>query len=248
VPNTLKYVLRVCLSIYHLNKGDIKLVEKLEAKQPLIGVFVTVKNMAMMRRQFPPERLLMIAEANLKAATELFFFSIKDVDSDEWTIDGVYYDHAEKKWRRKEYPLPEVLYNRGGSCKSKAFDALWDKCRELGVHTINWICGFDKWETYSVLRRTPLLRPHLPVTRLYQSPKDLVVMLRKYDQLYLKSCKGRKGLQVLKVTKLAGGEYEYSHYRHGLHIKNGGIYKLLKDIRSFFRGYYPGSNQTNLAG
>lgn len=59
-------------------------------------------------------RFIELAKANQDAQTTLYFFSSKDVNLDKQKIQGTYYNEKKVYWEKKEYPLPDVLYDRGG--------------------------------------------------------------------------------------------------------------------------------------
>jgi hypothetical protein len=177
-----------------------------------------------------------LAKANKKARTTLYFFSTRDVDFDRKVIKGMWFDDAKNHWETGEFPFPDVLYVRGGSGESvetivKQFDG-------MGIKKINPITAFNKWELYNKLSRDGNVRKYLPYTRDFdlEDTRRLGDILRKRKTIYLKACRGRRGLQVMRVTRLSSGGYEYSYSILGRLIRRkvSGLTRLQKALKSFF--------------
>jgi hypothetical protein len=84
--------------------------------RPIVGVVVGIKPIPLQEMKNYP-RLMKLAEANLEAKTNLNFFSSRDVELSKSRVRGTYYNFSTKRWERKQFSLPDVIYVRGGSGK-----------------------------------------------------------------------------------------------------------------------------------
>jgi hypothetical protein len=187
----------------------------------LVGVFLGRKHRSLLEKGKPVERIARLQRANRKAKTNLYFFSIEDVHLNDLTIDGVYFESTNGKWMKKSFPFPQVLYNRGGFPKRQR--EKWLKFKRAldvqGVKYLNYVNGFNKWEVYEALKKREEVRAYIPFTCYYQNKIDLIRMFNKFDTVYLKACRGRKGYQVMKVSKLDRDQYEYGYFKKNDTVK-----------------------------
>jgi hypothetical protein len=205
---------------------------------PLIGVFIHESG----RMPYQPGSASYGAVEGVyrQARAFLYYFYLNDIDYDRRLISAVYFDRVARGWRKALFPYPDTVYLRSGvpERRDREFVLMQKAFKELQVPAVNSLVGFDKWEVYRVLEEDAALRPHLPETRLYQSKgKELELMLRAYGRVYLKGCRGRRGRQVMRVTRLAGGRYEYRCFvdkliRRTVNSRAG----LCRAVESFFQG------------
>jgi hypothetical protein len=208
---------------------------KVTFKKPIVGVFLSKKQIRNLRARQPLFKLLALAEANLEADNVLFFFSIGDVDFNNDSIKGTYYHPARGDWETAAFPFPDVLYNRrSAGLQNQKVQEFKARLRSLGGKTLNAQEDFDKWHVYEQLIDYRAVRPHLPPTLLYQAESDLEKALAAYGQVYVKACVGRKGQKVMKVAKQTGGGFTYSYYGDRLYHKNAaGLAELVRGINEF---------------
>lgn len=77
------------------------------------------------------------------------------------------------------------------------------------------------------LHRYSTISPHIPDTVKLSSPSEIDEMLKKHSKVYIKACKGRRGKQVMRVSKKIDGTYEYRYYNNQLFIGTmNHLYKL----------------------
>ncbi|EEG78097.1 YheC/YheD family endospore coat-associated protein [Dethiobacter alkaliphilus] len=187
---------------------------------PVIGVFTSVGQVRKANLQDPIFRLTELVRANEEARIILYFFSIKDVDFAQKHIRGTYYDKKTCRWLKKNFPYPDVLYDRGGGAlKSQKLKS--DKIREhLNTHSnsinINPRYFFDKWDVYNKLAVQEEIARYLPHTELYETPEDLHIMLDAYSAVYVKESSSNNGRGVFRVKRLAFGMFELSYYKDNL--------------------------------
>jgi hypothetical protein len=204
-------------------------------KHLLIGIFAEKENLADLFHR--SHRRIAVLEKNFDAA--VFFFSPHDINYQTYFINGAYFNRKRGCWEHKTFRFPDVIYLYSGLPKlHQADQALFMHAVEkLKVRIVNKLLELNKWEVYRALRHNSALRPHLPETILCREQrKDLETMLRKYGGAYLKACRGRRGQQVMQVTWLRGGSYEYRYFVGKLATGKVNMNELLKVINRFFRG------------
>jgi hypothetical protein len=196
-------------------------------KRPIVGVILGnrfVKTRGVQR----------LAEANRKAGTNLYFFGTKDINYKRRGIYGTYYDALTKKWRRKRFPLPNVLYVRGGTGSGVA--RVVKRFDNLGIKRINALTGFDKGELFLYLQRDPDLQPYLPFTKTLDNPSEARTYIRRLGNVYIKACRGRRGMQVMRVIKVKHRGYRYSYSVIGSLVRNRANH--FKDMNKVLRRFF----------
>jgi|GEM_PF-524598 len=176
-----------------------------------------------------------LVRANRQAKTRLYFFTTTDVHFRRKRVYGTYWNPKRRKWMRKAFPLPDVLYDRGGNKRSKVRTRLIrNTMRQMEIKTINPRITFNKWEMYNILKQNPEIAPHLPPTIYATSMQDIRQMLKDARVVYLKAFYGSRGTKVVRVAKTKKG-YTFSYFRKRLVIrKKSNFKKVRRSIRSFF--------------
>lgn len=193
--------------------------ERTQNEPPIIGVFVLNKCLIRLLHQDYDFRSYFrfhgLAQASIQTNIPLYFFSILDVDMERHTILGTYYDLKKEKWRQRVFPFPDVLYDRrgGGGKLSKArANEIRRLLAELNIPKINSKSYFDKWDVFDHLQNHAAVRRRLPPTKLYTNDQYLLKFLNKHKTIYLKSLRGSRGLQVMRIEKLKRNKYSYSYF------------------------------------
>lgn len=186
----------------------------------MVGVFITrkhAKDLVTMNPQFLSShryiRFIELARASQDVDFALYFFTSNRVNFARGCVMGIYYDQQKDSWGEKIFPLPHLLYDRGGGLSPKSM-RLINTFRELGIHNINARHFFDKWDLYERLSRLDTISPHLPVTVKGDKGIDILQMLNKYGDVYVKTRRGSCGLGVIRIEKLGPDRYGY-YYSYG---------------------------------
>lgn len=149
-----------------------------------------------------------------------FVFAVEDVDFAQRRVLG--YARVGGRWVPREYPLPDVVYNRVPDRKSEVSLPVMrfkQQIKRLQPAVALFNPKFlNKWELYGLLAKQPELTPFVPETCLYREPKDLVDMLRKHDMVYLKPQDTFAGRGIMRVwrkgQKLVLSYKDGAKYRH----------------------------------
>lgn len=200
--------------------------------RPIVGVIFGIRsNMPNEIENYP--RLKRLAEANVEAKTTLFFFCSEDMDKSNKRINGIYYNYRTRRWDRKQFPYPDVLYVRGGS--GKEIDDALEEFDRSSIKRINPIHAFNKGDLYELLNRNKNVRHYLPPTKIVQSIAEIERMIRDHGIVYVKACRGRKGTKVMRIEQRRNGYlYSYSILGNLVRKRINTMEELQKVIQSFF--------------
>lgn len=206
-------------------------------EKPIVGVLVgnNYINKILKRQNLP--RANRYQAASQSSGVFFYFFSLKDINVKNKTVEGVYFNIKNKLWEKKQFPYPRYIYKKvSGSKNNSIFYKRFKKeLEENSIQSLNYIEGFNKWEVYQNLSKDKNFNEYLPQTIIYNNPSDIENMFKKSDRLYLKACLGGRGRQVVRITKLPSGSYEFSHFNKELYIqKFQNLNRLINKINRFF--------------
>lgn len=189
-------------------------------KNVVVGVFISKKHaqdLVTMNPKFVNShryiRYIELAKANEGLDVTLYFFSTDHVSFEKNHVMGIYYNQRENSWRQKKFPLPHLLYDRGGGTSQSAMLVI-KKFGELGIKNINARHYFDKWDLYDRLSKLDTMSPHLPVTIKGDKTASIVKMLNQYGHVYVKTRRGSCGTGVIRIEKHSPDKFRY-YYSYG---------------------------------
>lgn len=209
-----------------------------DIQRPIVGVLITRSTIIKLtrhkkgfwRHHYP--KIFQLAKAREEAQVTLYFFSPKNINLTQETIIGTYYDEEDQLFKHKEFPLPDVIYCRGGRNTSKNVLRLLQLKPVIKINPLT----FNKWNVYKKLQYFPELQDYLPFTKLCQGDQDIIDFLETHSELYLKGVRGGRGKRIFYLRKLPQGGYEYSYYVRKLIIQQvDNINELLQKIREFYK-------------
>ncbi|NLY38031.1 MAG: YheC/YheD family protein [Firmicutes bacterium] len=207
-------------------------------KRPIIGLLLNNFAVNALKSHFQEAlyKLNKNAQAAAKANVTLAVFSPKDISFNPDRLNGLVYNQGRKRWETVTLPCPDVLYDRGvGSFtnQKKRGTYVRQELNRRGVIKLNARHYFDKYELYKIISKHPSLSSYLPQTRLLESEADLRDMLRAYNQVYVKALTGRRGREVIKISRVSPHSYLYSYFQTRLY---SGRVSSLQDLMRVIRG------------
>ncbi|WP_164984963.1 YheC/YheD family protein [Ammoniphilus sp. CFH 90114] len=183
-------------------------------------------------------RIKELFKASKEAEVPVYYFSIPDFDYINKKIRGTYFDERSLTWKKRIFPLPDVLYTRRGAPGRSGMmvEFIERSLAHLNTVNINAKSFFDKWDVYDKLQQIPAARKYLPPTRFYKDPQDLLNFLNDFDTVYLKGIRGGRGRWIFRVRKLAQGGYEYSYFVNEVTVGRVQHFRdLVRVVRRFFK-------------
>nr|WP_143824731.1 YheC/YheD family protein [Natranaerobius trueperi] len=108
--------------------------------------------------------------------------------------------------------MPDIIYDRGSGFPKRQKNVVKEIRKKLRKDIkskfINNRDYIGKWRTYKYLIDYDYLSRHLPYTIRYNSFKDILIMLKRYDLIFLKSYYCREGKQIISISKQREGEIQ----------------------------------------
>lgn len=140
-----------------------------------------------------------------------FAFSTNSIDFNRKIIYG--YTHGKEGWRKRIFPIPDVIYPREGGY-SPAKLKIRRRLQSMGCSFINPPL-IGKWETHKILSQNPILGSYMPDTQLVTSFHEVDRMLKKYGAVYMKPINGSMGRNIIRVIKKKNiNVYEYQYQQN----------------------------------
>jgi glutathione synthase/RimK-type ligase-like ATP-grasp enzyme len=171
--------------------------------QPVLGILTLyLTNSKMLEERQIYEK--MIAAGN-RIGISVFVFTPQDVEDSNGRIHAMVFNTVTGTWSRRWVRFPHVIYDRCRIQKSNRFQQLL-AFRKRYSHLLFLNRPLrNKWTVHNTLGKVSAFRPHLPVTKLYQSSEDVSTMLRKFPTVYLKPINGTGGRGILRIDRQKDG-------------------------------------------
>ncbi len=173
------------------------------AGKPLLGILTLYLN----ERKVIDERRMFqkMTKVGQKLGLDVVVFTPDDVEEDSGRVYAMAYHPRKQMWQRKWTRMPHLIYDRARYQRNKRFERLMAFRRKYAnLHFLNRPLR-NKWTLYRKLESIPEIRPHLPATRLYESPADVAAMLKKFSTVYFKPINGTGGRGILRIDRMPGG-------------------------------------------
>ncbi|HWI55395.1 MAG TPA: YheC/YheD family protein [Desulfobacteria bacterium] len=185
-------------------------------RRPLIGIFEEPWETQDFKLQRAGNYQLLLARASTELGCITYHFSLNELRGTN-CIEGWYYDPGQKKWLQKEFPWPQVLYDRAtfpyASQREKAKE-FRRALKHFGqTMFLNTRSVFGKGYTSDILSKMPILSKYLPFNVENPSPLTVEGMVKRYSSVFIKTEHGSNLQGVLKVTRqnrsyVMSGRYE----------------------------------------
>ncbi|WP_037464535.1 YheC/YheD family protein [Shimazuella kribbensis] len=108
------------------------------------------------------------------------------------------------RWKFEKKPLPLVIYDRCYYTSTAHFQLYRSHIlrihQDKSVQFLGRALG-GKIQTHNMLKSNQEIEPYLPETQLYQGPRSIVEMLKKYPHICIKPNGGSHGIGVISIKK-----------------------------------------------
>ncbi len=127
-------------------------------------------------------------------------FHPKDISIKKNYLNGELFDPTFNRWIKKQYPLPDIIYDR---CFY-----LNDNCYKKYQPIIHWLkktvpfLGYglpDKWAVYQQLISEKSISPFLPHTKKVTDLSVIDYMLNHYREIFFKPISGSQGRGIFSI-------------------------------------------------
>lgn len=160
-------------------------------------------------------------------------FTPLDIDPLTELVNGLSYNHSERKWEGKSFPLPDYIYDRcfyNDPFLSKKAEPIVNWLKQRPGTTFLGYGLPNKLEVYESLKTEEAIAPYLPNTSIMSTYPKLIRLLKKEKSIILKPIKGSGGNGIVHIQLLKNGVTIHSQH------KGEKIYKTFT-TQSDFRTY-----------
>ncbi|SES10732.1 YheC/YheD family protein [Salipaludibacillus aurantiacus] len=210
----------------------------MSTSSPVIGLLCRAKMKKSLLRQKVSFRARLSYRAGLQTGATVYFFTAKDFIKQRNKIKGVYYDKSQKKWRRKLFPFPDIIFRLGGTYTANKYPSFNRSLKSHKTIVLNRLKSFDKYTQYKVLRKKSSTASALPITRELSLSKkqQLFQFINRHSNVYIKAKYSFQSRGVMRVRKKGTNSFEYLYF-YRKRIKRGTVSKtqLMKTLTSFFK-------------
>lgn len=163
---------------------------------PFIGIYMGRKESTVIKK-------LRLIDSYIKNYQELngviFAFSLDNVNKEDLTIGGYYYNPNKERWEKSVLPFPASIFRKN------TYNLQWrEYFGSLYGNKIFNYKSIDKWEMYDRLRQFNEIEEYLPPTAKYINEEDVLSMLEKYRNVYVKPISGKKGKGIYNIVVIDG--------------------------------------------
>ncbi|WP_164931546.1 YheC/YheD family protein [Longirhabdus pacifica] len=201
-----------------------------DAHPTILGLFVNKKIIkdAMLGHINKHPNIAGPIQANKKVGVTLYLFSQHNVNFRRNTILGTVYDSTQKKWKKKRFVLPHVVYNFNTLTPRSTF--IIKTMRKKGIRFITPpIRKYYKWHQHTMLSKNEEINKHLPDTRRVHLQRinvlrqTLRLMLNQYGSVYIKGNFANYGSQIFKVSTSPSPHHAFQYSFKRKHIIRGNV-------------------------
>jgi hypothetical protein len=207
---------------------------------PVVGIFVNRFFYKGIGKGYAPESALRHMQANEVAHCLSYYFTLHDIDWVGKKIKGYSLLPGNKEWLQQWFPMPNVIYDRAVRIEAD-LKPMANQIREqfrshLNLFFINSKDYLGKWQPFSKLAKYPEINGYLPRTTVYTGFSDVLMMLKRFDTIFLKASYGSRGQGILSIQQVEDS-YTLNFYNtetHGFQeVTTEDIDELRKYVQDF---------------
>lgn len=146
-----------------------------------------------------------------------YVFASEGINWSKSFVKGYVYNFSKDTWVAREFPLPNVVYDRIHSRSVETSrEVQLAKRRLWSLPTLNYFNPrfLDKWDCHQLLWNVPEVKQFIPETYKYQTIERLIKLLERFSTVYLKPSRGSLGRGIIRITRLGQNSYQCK-YRVG---------------------------------
>lgn len=174
---------------------------------PLVGVLVSKVYPGSADGQLFGSITSFCRELTIAAAlsgAHVFFFTPNEVNSGQ-TITGWSYRGG---WRKSEYPVPDVVYNRLTTRKLESKSSVQHFFKEVKTRYQTTVFNerfLNKTDVFQALKQSAACLKYLPESYLFRGFDMLKSMTAKYPVVFLKPVTGSLGKGIIRISRCGNG-------------------------------------------
>jgi len=140
----------------------------------------------------------------------VYFCTPDELSANTPTVAGMCYSNG---WRKKRFPIPDVIYNRLTSRKleNRANVQQFLKNAKTSYGTVVFNEKYlNKTEVFQALKKDATVHDYLPESHLFKNFQMLKTMLASHPILFLKPTTGSLGIGIIRISKISNTLYQSS--------------------------------------
>ncbi len=192
-------------------------------------------------RIFGPQTRLFIDLTKIARSqgVDVFVVTPGQFDYDNQRAIGYRYDIATARWRRQYCPWPDVVIRRVTSRPARYRTVMEEDDRILADWTNQATLPrelSDKWLLHEVMQHDPILSGYMLPTYLLKRPEDIIPVVSKLHDIYVKPVRGTQGL---KIARVMATDYGLEFRKQSQSDKGAPVISpqnLVKRMRAWFAG------------
>ncbi len=183
---------------------------------PFIGLLFSAEDESLTEGRL--NKLMVYVRDYSKLHGAIVVFALDKVDTANRLIEGYCYNPIRDCWQRGIFPYPSSIYRVIGLSEQ------W-KNHFLSIigDTVFNNRYFSKWDMYEWFSSDKRINYHMPYTLKYNSDKDVLDMLERFEKVYIKPVSGMKGHGIVQVKKKANSvvfKYRENGINHELEMED----------------------------
>ncbi len=214
-------------------------------------MFVAAKNkylgiMTCFKQGYPPFHeqpfYRNLCQVGSKTGVNVFVFSPDHIDWQNMQVDGYRFSEQSRKWSKRRFPLPLLIYDRCFYCSSEQYLRYRPHIQKLRQVRRTRFLGYGlkgKWSVQRLLTADEEIASHLPDTEICGGPQTILRWLSRKREFCLKPQGGSQGKGVLRVARPMENRFEV-HGRDGqnrmIDLSFTRCNSLLKWLKRFIGG------------
>lgn len=185
---------------------------------PYIGILANQKDKDITKRRLKKLSMSMLDYPKIHGA--VVAFALDKVNMSKRLVEGYCYNPERESWGKGTFPYPSAIYKRTGMN-----DEMLDHFVSIIGDKVFNNYYFDKWKMYQWFLDERSLRPYIPETMKLSSGEDILKMVHRYRNVYIKPIQGMKGFGVVKASIKGSGVL----FQFRKDEENNGIYAGSED-------------------
>lgn len=187
-------------------------------QRPVLGILTAGRGKVPGNR----EMFRFVQEACQAAGLTAYVFTPVHVDWQRGIVRG--YRYRQGQWQARQFPLPNVVYNRVPNRKleeNREVRLVKRRLRAKGIPYYN-ACYLNKYDLYRILQADPVVQQCLPWTRQVRSRADIQEGLKRFGSIYLKPKHAFAGKGIFRVSLEANG-WSFRYRQGGVNRRIRGV-------------------------
>jgi glutathione synthase/RimK-type ligase-like ATP-grasp enzyme len=180
---------------------------------PLIGVMMSRVSTKDIEKPFGSNTAFCreLTDACTKYGAFVYFYTPQGLTPSPQIVNGWSFSD---RWHKHPFPAPDVVYNRLTSRKLENLPIVQKFMTDIKIRYGSSVFNekyLDKTEVFEALKKEAGLAGFLPESYHFKNYLMLKSMISRHPAIFLKPITGSLGKGIIRISKLADNNYQYSY-------------------------------------